>query len=156
LLVSDAHASFDAGALGTLKLDQSSEFGGTIARFAGGDALDLAFGSNATLGYAANAAGTGGTLTVSVGAHTANLSLLGQYAAAGFTTAADQAAAPSSPMRRRRAAAAIRLYSPIRRIRLGLRVGTIAVAVVAVLLALAWRQGGKRAAPSKCAAAKRS
>jgi len=90
LLVSDAHASFDAGALGTLKLDQSSEFGGTIARFAGGDALDLAFGSNATLGYAANAAGTGGTLTVSVGAHTANLSLLGQYAAAGFTTAADQ------------------------------------------------------------------
>ena len=42
-----------------------------------------------TLGYAANAGGTGGTLTVSDGTHSASLALLGQYAAADFATAAD-------------------------------------------------------------------
>jgi len=36
-----------------------------------------------------NGNGTGGTLAVSDGTHTASLALLGQYAAAGFTTTAD-------------------------------------------------------------------
>jgi hypothetical protein len=88
----DAAVSFDSGTSGALKLDQSSLFSGTIAGFATGDAIDLtdiAFGAADTLGYAANASNTGGLLTVSDGTHTANLALLGQYAAAGFTTAAD-------------------------------------------------------------------
>jgi trimeric autotransporter adhesin len=37
----------------------------------------------------ANAAGTGGTLTLGDGTHWASLSLLGQYAAAGFAIGAD-------------------------------------------------------------------
>ena len=52
----------------------------------------LGFGAGTTLSYAANAAGTGGTLTVSNGAQTDSLALLGQYAAAGFQVGADQGA----------------------------------------------------------------
>jgi hypothetical protein len=90
---SDAAVSFGAGAIGALKLDQSGAFSGTIAGFAQGDGIDLAdigFSAGATLGYAANAPGTGGTLTISDGVHTTNLALLGQYTAAGFQAAADQ------------------------------------------------------------------
>jgi len=89
---SDTAVVFDEGATGTLRLDQSAAFTGTIAGLGGGNALDLgdiAAGANATLGFAANASGSGGTLTVSDGAHTASLALLGQYAAAGFTSAGD-------------------------------------------------------------------
>ncbi|MGC2414570.1 MAG: hypothetical protein WA459_17970 [Stellaceae bacterium] len=89
---SDAAVSFDAGASGTLKLDQSAGFTGTIAGLGAGDVLDfgdIAFGSDDTLGYTANAAGTGGTLTLGDGTHTASLALLGQYAAAGFAIGAD-------------------------------------------------------------------
>ncbi len=91
--VSGANTSFDVGTAGTLKLDQSSAFTGTIAGFAQNDGLDLAdigFSAGATLGYAANALNTGGTLTVSDSAHTTNLALLGQYVAAGFQAAPDQ------------------------------------------------------------------
>ncbi len=38
----------------------------------------------------ANQAGTGGTLSVTDGAHTANIGLLGQYDPAGFQTEADK------------------------------------------------------------------
>ncbi|MFI4948387.1 MAG: hypothetical protein ACHQC9_06265, partial [Alphaproteobacteria bacterium] len=89
---SDAAVTFDAGASGTLKLDQSADFTGTIAGLGAGDVLDLgdiAFGSDDTLGYTENAAGTGGTLTLGDGTHTASLALLGQYAAAGFAIGAD-------------------------------------------------------------------
>jgi hypothetical protein len=44
---------------------------------------------NATLNYTANAAGTGGILSVSDGMHTANIQLQGQYAADDFHSAAD-------------------------------------------------------------------
>jgi hypothetical protein len=53
------------------------------------DLADIAFGSNTTLGYAANSNNTGGTLTVSDGTHTANIALLGQYMAASFAMSAD-------------------------------------------------------------------
>ena len=39
--------------------------------------------------YVANQEGTGGTLSVTDGAHTANIALLGQYSADGFTVEAD-------------------------------------------------------------------
>jgi large repetitive protein len=89
---SSATTSF-ADATGELKLDQSANFAGAISGFTTGDSLDLddfVFGTNTTLGFSENSAGTGGTLTVSDGAHTANLNLLGQYTAAGFADAAGQ------------------------------------------------------------------
>ncbi|HMJ26693.1 MAG TPA: hypothetical protein VK475_12720, partial [Pyrinomonadaceae bacterium] len=47
-----------------------------------------AFGT-ASISYHANAGGTGGTLTISDGAHIAELSLAGNYAADSFSLAAD-------------------------------------------------------------------
>ena len=88
---SAANVDFAPGAAGILKLDQSANFSGTVAGFAAGDAIDLgdiAFGAKTTLGYAANATG-GGTLSLGDGTHTANLALLGQYAASWFATAPD-------------------------------------------------------------------
>ena len=73
-----------AGSSGTLKLDQSQSFSGTIAGFGGQDQIDLAdigYGAKSTLGYLANSNNTGGTLTVNDGTHTATLALLGQYIA---------------------------------------------------------------------------
>jgi hypothetical protein len=53
------------------------------------DLPNIAFGAHTTLAYAANAAGTGGTLTVSDGRHAASIALLGNYMAASFVTTAD-------------------------------------------------------------------
>ncbi|HYM03735.1 MAG TPA: hypothetical protein VET85_12365, partial [Stellaceae bacterium] len=89
---STASVSFAPGDTGTLKLDASTQFGGTVAGLALGNHLDLAdiaFGAGTTLGYAPNGADTGGTLTVSDGAHTASLALLGQYMAASFVMSGD-------------------------------------------------------------------
>ena len=88
---SAAAATF-AGTSGALQLDQSSSFTGTVAGFTGQDQLDLtdiAFTANTTLGYAANAAGSAGTLTVSNGGNTANIALLGSYIASSFVTSSD-------------------------------------------------------------------
>jgi hypothetical protein len=83
---------FDAGATSTLKLDHAEAFKGSIDGFAAGDSLDLAdiaSSAHLTVGYAANAGGTGGTLTVSDGTESASIALLGQFAAAGFHTSQD-------------------------------------------------------------------
>lgn len=73
---------------GTLKLDHSAAFGGTIAGLASPaeviDLADISFGSSTTLGYSGNT--LSGTLTVSDGTHTA---LLSQYVAANFNLASD-------------------------------------------------------------------
>jgi autotransporter passenger strand-loop-strand repeat protein len=77
---------------GTLKLDSSVNFGGTISGFGLPDHLDLsdiAFGANTTLGFSEASNNLSGTLTVSDGIHTAQLTLLGQYVAAQFTSASD-------------------------------------------------------------------
>ena len=84
--------TLDAGASATLRIDHAADFSGTVAGFDANDALDLvdvAFGGNTTLDYAANSSNTGGTLTVSDGTHTANIALLGQYMAASFVMTAD-------------------------------------------------------------------
>jgi hypothetical protein len=89
---SDSNTSFAAGATGTLKLDQAENFTGTVSGFGAGDALDLsdiASGANLTVGYTANADGTGGTLSVSDGTHSASIALLGQFAASGFQVGSD-------------------------------------------------------------------
>ena len=86
------NVTLDAGANATLKIDHAADFRGTVAGFDSNDVLDLAdlaFGSNTTLGYAANSNNTGGTLTASDGTHTANIELLGQYMAASFVMSAD-------------------------------------------------------------------
>ena len=86
------NVTLDAGANATLKIDHAADFSGAVAGFDGNDVLDLAdiaFGSNTTLGYAANSNNTGGTLTASDGTHTANIELLGQYMAASFVMSAD-------------------------------------------------------------------
>jgi regulation of enolase protein 1 (concanavalin A-like superfamily) len=84
--------TLDPGAHATVKIDHAVDFSGTVAGLNGNDVLDLAdlaFGSNTTLGYAANSNNTGGTMTVTDGTHTANIALLGQYMAASFSTSAD-------------------------------------------------------------------
>ena len=89
---SSANVTFDAEATGTLKLGDSFDFSGIISGFDGDDHLDLldiTFGEGTSVSYVENLDETGGTLTVSDGVHTANISLLGDYSADGFEFAAD-------------------------------------------------------------------
>jgi probable HAF family extracellular repeat protein len=81
-----------AGNTGTLQLDQSLSFAGTLANFGGQDQIDLrdiAFSPSTTLGYTADVVNTGGTMTVSDGVHNANIALFGQYTAGSFAMASD-------------------------------------------------------------------
>jgi hypothetical protein len=90
---SSANTTFAADAAGTLELHDSFDFTGIVSGFDGNDRLDLAdiqFNGQVQVNYTANAAGTGGTLSVSDGTHTANISLLGQFTAAGFEATDDQ------------------------------------------------------------------
>jgi hypothetical protein len=82
---------FDDGAAGTLKLDHSADFSGILTGFGGNDVLDLSgiLGASATLSYTENAQGTGGTLSLTDGTHTANIAFTGQYTASDFHVAAD-------------------------------------------------------------------
>ncbi|UVM02826.1 beta strand repeat-containing protein [Pseudomonas laurylsulfatiphila] len=89
---SDQHVTFDSGATGTLKLDVSTAFSGSVSGFAAGDKLDfgdVAFGADTQITYAANDTGTGGLLMVSDGAQAAQIALNGQYAAAGLQANAE-------------------------------------------------------------------
>jgi hypothetical protein len=94
-IAKDSAANGDAIAFsgkGTLKLDSSEDFSGTIAGFTQRDRLDLAdigFGPKSTVRFSEAANDQSGTLSVSDDLHTANLNLLGQYAAAGFTSKSD-------------------------------------------------------------------
>ena len=80
-----------AGYTGTLKINDSSSFTGTIAgQLAIGNVIDLAditAGANATITYSGN--NSPGTLTVSDGTHTANIALQGNYSLANFTAYSD-------------------------------------------------------------------
>ncbi|WP_095082316.1 VCBS domain-containing protein [Pseudomonas sp. Irchel s3h17] len=89
---SDQNVTFDSGAAGTLKLDVSAAFSGSVSGFTVGDKLDfgdIAFGVNTQITYAANDTGTGGMLIVSDGAHVAQVALSDQYAAAGLQANAE-------------------------------------------------------------------
>ena len=87
--------AFAAGAGGLLKLDDSQHFFGMVAGFGIPDQIDLediAFASGTTtLTFEEAGNNQSGTLTVSDGTHTANLTLLGQYVAGQFHLAADGA-----------------------------------------------------------------
>jgi hypothetical protein len=89
---SSANVIFGAADGGTLKLEDSFHFSGTISGFNGTDAIDLTNVNSATaaIAYHENAQGTGGVLTVSDGTHSAQLSFLGNYSAANFDIVSDQ------------------------------------------------------------------
>jgi hypothetical protein len=82
---------FGSGAAGTLKLGDSFHFNGTITGFGASDTIDLANVGSATasISYHENAAGTGGTLAISSGVQTVELSLLGHYSADNFNIVPD-------------------------------------------------------------------
>jgi hypothetical protein len=82
---------FGSGA-GTLKLGDSFHFNGTITGFGDSDSIDLANMGSATasISYHENATGTGGTLAISDGAQTLELSLIGDYSADNFSIVPDQ------------------------------------------------------------------
>ncbi|WP_210241866.1 VCBS domain-containing protein [Bradyrhizobium elkanii] len=89
---SAAGVTFDTTAAGHLILDDAFHFSGTVSGLDGNDDIDIkgiSFGAGTTLSFTENEARTGGTLTVSDGAHTANIVLLGQYDPAGFAEKAD-------------------------------------------------------------------
>ncbi len=89
-----ANTTFAADASGTLKIDDVLDFTGTVAGLNATDRLDLGgmqFSGNVSIGYSPNSAGTGGTLTVSDGSHTASIGLAGQFDAAGFQLSGDGA-----------------------------------------------------------------
>jgi hypothetical protein len=84
--------TFDAGATGTLKLVDSFDFSGIVSGFNQDDhidLLDMSFGADTAVSYVENQAGTGGILSVTDGAHTVNIALLGQYSADDFNVGAD-------------------------------------------------------------------
>jgi 20S proteasome alpha/beta subunit len=75
---------------GTLKLDNSSNFSGTVVGMNAQDTLDLADINFATLQQPVFSGNTsGGTLSVTDGTHTANIALLGSYMASTFVTSSD-------------------------------------------------------------------
>jgi hypothetical protein len=92
LATPDAGPVTFAGATGTLKLDNSQNFTGTVAGLAQGNYLDftdIAYVANNLPGYTPNSGNNGGTLTVTDGTHTANIALLGNYLASMFVASSD-------------------------------------------------------------------
>src|SRR5262249_48547326 len=91
--------TFSADRGGTLELDDSQHFGnGTIIGFASPagvteaiDLRDITFDGTTTVKYTEAASNTSGTLTVTHGTQTANLTLLGTYSTASFHIATDNA-----------------------------------------------------------------
>jgi hypothetical protein len=89
---SSANVTFDVGATGTLRIEDSFHFTGTVSGMTDATHIDLAgiaFGADTSVSYQANAIGSGGTLTVSDGSHSANIGILGQYASDDFRASAD-------------------------------------------------------------------
>jgi autotransporter passenger strand-loop-strand repeat protein len=78
---------------GILQLDDSVNFAGRVAGFGELDDFidlrDIVFSSATTLAFTEAPGNTSGTLTVSDGIRTANITLLGQYVTAQFTKASD-------------------------------------------------------------------
>ncbi len=78
-----------AGSTGVLQLDNSINFTGTVAGMTGQDTLDLRDINIASAKAAYSGGSSGGTLTVTDGAHTANIALLGNYMASVFPISSD-------------------------------------------------------------------
>jgi len=90
-VASDNNVSF-GGSTGVLALDQSADFTGKISGFGGQDQIDLGdvgFSATTTLSYDENNSDSGGTLVVTDGTHTADLTVVGDYEASSFTMSSD-------------------------------------------------------------------
>jgi autotransporter passenger strand-loop-strand repeat protein len=81
---------------GILELDASQSFNGLIAGFASPkgiieeiDLRDISFGKKTKVSFKEDKNHLSGTLTVTDGTHTANLTLLGQYSAGNFRLSSD-------------------------------------------------------------------
>ena len=75
---------------GTLQLDNSASFSGTVAGMAGQDTIDFADIDPAKVlppSYSGDA--SGGTLSVTDGSHSANIALIGNYMASVFVPSSD-------------------------------------------------------------------
>jgi len=91
-IVGGTAITFATSGGGTLRLDDSIHFGGLIAGFGQPDMLDLsdiAFGAGTHVSFVEAGSNASGTLSVTDGVHTANLTLLGQYVTAQFTSGGD-------------------------------------------------------------------
>ncbi|MFB9984722.1 beta strand repeat-containing protein [Mesorhizobium kowhaii] len=89
---SSADVIFGTDAAGTLRLNDSFDFSGSIAGITNDDKVDLGdiwYGTGTSAVYQANQDGNGGTLTVSDGTHDATLHIVGAYYADSFTVADD-------------------------------------------------------------------
>ncbi len=87
--ISAAGVTFE-GTTGTLKLDDAVAFTGRVSGLAGSDALDLtdiSYGPNTTATFLGNA--SGGTLTVTDGTDTANITLQGNYLSSTWDVSSD-------------------------------------------------------------------
>jgi hypothetical protein len=72
---------------GTLRLDQSTAFNGLVAGFGKSDELflrDIAFGAGTSASFVEASSLMSGTLTVTDGTNTANITLLGQFMTGDF------------------------------------------------------------------------
>jgi hypothetical protein len=81
-----------AGTGGALLIGDATYFDASISGFAATDTIDLTgfrYAKSETVGYVPNSGSTGGTLSVTDGSRVANLTLFGQYVAAGFSLAKD-------------------------------------------------------------------
>jgi hypothetical protein len=79
-----------AGDTGTLKLDNSASFSGTVAGMTGQDTLDLAdIDPTKVQQPTFNGDSSGGTLNVTDGTHSANIVLIGNYLASTFVPTSD-------------------------------------------------------------------
>ena len=79
-----------AGSSGTLTLDDAQSFTGQISGLSGADAIDLAdisYGADTQVTFLGNAAG--GTLTVTDGTETANITLVGDYLSSTWDLSSD-------------------------------------------------------------------
>ena len=88
--------SFSTDNGGTLALESSQTFTGLIAGFSSPpgvnesiDLQDISFGAGTKVTFTEAASNLSGTLTVTCGSETANLTLLGTYSTANFTLSSD-------------------------------------------------------------------
>ncbi|WP_328824722.1 beta strand repeat-containing protein [Mesorhizobium neociceri] len=91
---SSTDITFAHDAAGTLQLDDSFDFSGSIAGITNDDKVnleDILFGTGTSAAYQADLDGAGGTLTVTDGTHNATLHLLGVYDANSFAISDDGA-----------------------------------------------------------------
>ena len=87
---SSVNVSFADTSAQTLQIDGVHQFAGTVTGLGAGDSLDFtAFNNTAAVSYIENANGLGGVLSVTEGADTLQINLVGHYIAPDFVATYD-------------------------------------------------------------------